>query len=83
MLRFHSQRYNANIDTNTQRSDGRKPVETMHENDILAETENMIVWRSEEEQVGYMFHVELGGVSLHLLPEEWDEIVLLIKSAIS
>jgi hypothetical protein len=55
----------------------------MDENDILAETENMIVWRSEEEQVGYMFHVELGGVSLHLLPEEWDEIVLLIKSAIS
>jgi hypothetical protein len=58
-------------------------VETIHENDILAETENMIVWRSEEEQAGYMFHVELGGVSLHLLPEEWDEIVLLIKSAIS
>ncbi len=58
-------------------------METMDENDILAETENMIVWRSEEEQVGYMFHVELGGVSLHLLPEEWDEIVLLIKSAIS
>jgi hypothetical protein len=53
----------------------------MQENDILAETENMIVWRSEEEQVGYMYHIELGGVTLHLLPEEWDEFVTLIHSA--
>ncbi len=53
----------------------------MRENDVLAETENMIVWRSEEEQVGYMYHVEMGGVSLHLLPEEWDEFFVLIRSA--
>lgn len=52
----------------------------MQDNDILAETENMIVWRSEEEQVGYMYHVEMGGVTLHLLPEEWDEFVSLILS---
>ncbi len=53
----------------------------MQENDILAETENMIVWRSEEEQVGYIYHVEMGGISLHLLPEEWDEFFVLIRSA--
>jgi len=53
----------------------------MQDNDVLAETENMIVWRSEEDQVGYMFHVEMGGISLHLLPEEWDEFVVLIRSA--
>lgn len=53
----------------------------MEEGDILAETENMIVWRSEEEQVGFIIHVEMGGVSLHLMPEEWDEFVVLISSA--
>lgn len=53
----------------------------VQENDILAETENMIVWRSEEEQVGYIYHVEMGGISLHLLPEEWDEFIVLIRSA--
>jgi hypothetical protein len=53
----------------------------MQENDNLAETENMFVWRSEEEQVGYMYHVEMGGVTLHLLPEEWDEFLTLIRSA--
>jgi hypothetical protein len=53
----------------------------MRDSDVLAETENMIVWRSEEEDVGFMFHVEMGGVTLHLLPEEWDELVVLIHSA--
>lgn len=52
----------------------------MPDNDILAETENMIIWRSEEPQVGYMYHLELGGVSLHLMPDEWDEFRLLMES---
>jgi hypothetical protein len=56
-------------------------MDSMQDSDVLAETENMIVWRSEEDQVGYMFHVEMGGVSLHLMPEEWDELVILIRSA--
>jgi len=51
------------------------------DSDILSETENMIVWRSEEEGIGFMFHVELGGVSLHLLPEEWEEFLVLIRGA--
>lgn len=50
------------------------------ENEILAETENLIVWRSKED-VGYVYHVELGSMSLHLLPDEWDELVVLIESA--
>ena len=46
----------------------------------LSETENFIVWTSDEEgETGY--HIELGGVSLHLTAEEWDELVVLIKSA--
>ena len=50
------------------------------DNEVLAETENLIVWRSEDEAVGYVYHVELGSISLHLMPEEWDELITLIKS---
>lgn len=48
--------------------------------DVIAESENFAVWRSEEEE-GYVYHVELGGITLHLSSEEWDEFVVLIKSA--
>ena len=51
------------------------------EDDVLSETENMFIWRSQEEGVGYIFHIELGGVTLHLLPDEWDEFVVLMRSA--
>ena len=48
--------------------------------EILAETENLIAWRSHEES-GPVYHLELGTLSLHLMPEEWDEFVVLVKSA--
>jgi hypothetical protein len=46
----------------------------------LAETDNFLVWRSQEGDVGYMYHLELGGITLHLMPEEWDEIVVLVRN---
>lgn len=46
--------------------------------DVLAESENFAVWRSEEE-AGYVFHLELGGITLHFASEEWLEVVALIK----
>jgi hypothetical protein len=49
--------------------------------DVIAETDNYFVWRSEDENGDQVYHVELGGVSLHLVSEEWDELILLIKSA--
>ena len=51
------------------------------ENEIIAETENLIVWRSKEESIGYVYHIELGAFTLHLMPEEWDELILLIQGA--
>lgn len=51
-----------------------------HDIDTLAETEMFVVWRSEEEE-GFVYHIELGGVTLHMQPEEWEELVLLIRSA--
>lgn len=50
------------------------------EMDIMAESENFAVWRSKEDD-GFLYHVELGGITLHLASEEWDEFVLLIKDA--
>ncbi len=48
--------------------------------EILAETENFLLWRSQEDDVGYMYHLELGGITLHLMPEEWDEFVVLVRN---
>jgi hypothetical protein len=50
------------------------------EMDVLAESENFAVWRSKEDD-GFLYHVELGGITLHLASEEWEEFVLLIKDA--
>ena len=46
--------------------------------DLLAETENFMVWSSEVEGET-LYHVELGGISLHLAGEEWDEFITLVK----
>ncbi len=35
------------------------------DDDTLYETESYIVWRSEEEE-GTLYHIELGGVTLHI-----------------
>ncbi|MBK6327529.1 MAG: hypothetical protein KBE23_08915 [Chloroflexi bacterium] len=48
--------------------------------DIIAETENFAIWRSEESD-DFVYHVEMGGITLHLAAEEWEEFVILIKSA--
>ncbi|MDX1663923.1 MAG: hypothetical protein R3272_09025 [Candidatus Promineifilaceae bacterium] len=47
-------------------------------NEILAETESYFVWRSDEDGE-YAYHLELGGVSLHMTSEEWEELVELMK----
>ncbi|MFN2173311.1 MAG: hypothetical protein ACK2UF_17945 [Candidatus Promineifilaceae bacterium] len=62
---------------------GKKMAE-MAENDldddIISETENYVIWRSRDDD-GYYYHVVLGGVTLNLDSEEWNELVLLIKGA--
>jgi hypothetical protein len=47
------------------------------ESEILAETENLLSWRSRED-MGYVYHLEFGSFSLHLLPDEWDELLVLL-----
>lgn len=48
--------------------------------DVISETENFAVWRSQEDD-GFSYHVELGGITLHLDSEEWEEFAILIKGA--
>ena len=49
------------------------------DDNVLAETDSYIVWQSEEGGE-LVFHLELGGVSLHMSSEEWDELVELMKA---
>lgn len=51
------------------------------ESDILAETDDLAVWRSQEEDIGYIYHLEFGNLTIHLSPEEWDELVVLVREA--
>lgn len=50
------------------------------ESEVLAESENLIIWRNKDEAVGYVYHMELGNISLHLMPEEWDELLILFNT---
>lgn len=49
--------------------------------EVLAETELFAIWRSLEEDEEYIYHVELGGLTLHLSPDEWEELVTLVRGA--
>jgi hypothetical protein len=51
------------------------------EPEVLAETDLFAVWRNLEDEDVYVYHVELGGVTMHLSPEEWEELVLLVRNA--
>ncbi len=51
-----------------------------NKDDTLAQTDNFMIWRSQEEDETF-YHVELGGLTLHFLGDEWDEFVVLMKEA--
>jgi hypothetical protein len=72
-------RQSVNIQNNPNNRQELKMADEV-EMDVLAESENFAVWRSQEDD-GFLYHVELGGITLHLASEEWDEFVLLIKDA--
>ena len=46
---------------------------------ILSETENFAVWRSEDDDSSNLYHLELGSITLHLSAEEWEELIVLIR----
>lgn len=48
--------------------------------ETLAESENFVLWVSEEPDGEVVYHVDLGAVTLHFFQEEFDELVKLITS---
>jgi len=48
--------------------------------DMVAETENFAVWRSPDDE-GFIYHIELGSITLHLASDEWEEFLELMSDA--
>ena len=48
--------------------------------ETLAETNNYLVWKAEEPDGEFTFHLELGSVTVHFFQEEWQELLELIGS---
>ena len=46
---------------------------------ILAETQNDIVWTADEPDGETTWNLELGNVTLHFFKGEWDEFLKLMK----
>ena len=46
---------------------------------ILAETQNYIVWTADEPDGETTYNVELNSVTLHFFKEELDEFIQLVK----
>ncbi|MBZ0283674.1 MAG: hypothetical protein K8L97_23255 [Anaerolineae bacterium] len=51
------------------------------ETENLAVTENYVAWVSHEPDDETIYHLELGSVTVHLFPEEWEEVVELVRIA--
>ncbi len=49
------------------------------ETDVIAETDNYLVWRAQEPDGETTYHLELNNVTLHFFQEEWDELLALVK----
>jgi len=49
--------------------------------EILAESENFNLWRTEEPDGEMTYHLELGTVTVHFFREEWEEFIEMIKKA--
>ncbi len=49
--------------------------------ETLAESENYMIWVSQEPDGETVFHIDLGPVTLHMFQEEWDEFVKTVNAA--
>ena len=46
--------------------------------EVLAESDNFSVRRSEEEAGEVTYHLDAGAVTLHFFREEWEELLQLL-----
>jgi len=47
---------------------------------VIAETENFLVWTAEEPDGETTYHLELNNVTIHFFLEEWKEFLDLVKA---
>ena len=47
---------------------------------IIAETQNYLIYTAQEPDGEITYNVELGTLTLHLFKEEWDEFLRLIRA---
>jgi hypothetical protein len=59
----------------------KKPESEAIPTDTLSETENYIIWTSDEPDGETGYHLELGSVTLHFFREEWEELLALVDAA--
>ncbi len=45
----------------------------------IAESDNYMVWKSEEPDGEDIYHIELNNVTLHFFIEEWQELLGLMQ----
>ena len=53
------------------------------ETDVIAETDNYIIWRANEPDGEITYHLELNNVTLHFFREEWDELIDLVRMIVN
>jgi hypothetical protein len=51
----------------------------MDDNNVIAESENFIIWVDDRDEEEKQYHVELGGLTLHFYADEFDELVTLFR----
>jgi hypothetical protein len=51
--------------------------------ETLAETEMYEVFRSRDEDGMTTYHLEMGNVTIHFLPEDWEEFKDLLTQVLS
>lgn len=47
--------------------------------EMIAETDNYLVWRVEEPDGEITYHLQLNNVTIHFFQEEWDEFIELAR----
>ena len=47
---------------------------------VLAETDNFVIYTAEEFDGETTYHIELDKITLHFFKEEFDEFVRLVKA---
>ncbi len=47
--------------------------------EVIAETDQYLVWRADEPDGESTYHLELNSVTVHFFSEEWDEFLALVQ----